>query len=135
MCTHTHMCVQYVCTGCVYVCMVTYLAQVRFPELQVAARDESSAYRIVKDILDAKLVEDAGLVVRDPQLLGHLSAALWWQDVSWFYRPMKTDGVDQGRPSHSQCQYSLLISDCFIAIGTAGDREVEQVVLFGPSFS
>ena len=60
------------CVGCT----VTDLAQVRLPELQVAPGDEGGAYGVVEDVLDAKLVEDAGLVVRDPQLLGDLPATL-----------------------------------------------------------
>lgn len=60
------------------------LPQVGLPELQVTSGDEGCSDGVVKDILDAKLVEDARLVIRDSELFGYLSSALWRQNISRF---------------------------------------------------
>lgn len=58
-----------------------HVAEVGFPELQVAAGDERGADGIVKDVLDAKLGHHTGLIVGDAQLLGHLPTLLWGKDL------------------------------------------------------
>ena len=61
-----------------------YLAQVRLPELQVAAGDERGPYGVVEHVFDPELGHDAGLVVGDAQLLGHLMTPLRRKDICWF---------------------------------------------------
>lgn len=86
-------------------------AQVWFPELQVPSRDESSSNGIIKDVLNAKLVKDTGLIVGNAQLFSHFSATLGWQDVTWFYRPVQelrwNQSISYNHPIYIMSLYTI----------------------------
>lgn len=68
-----------------------HVSEVRLPKLQVAAGDESSSDGVIKDILDTKLSDDAGLIIWHTQLLSHLTTPFWRKNLIGLNRPEKKD--------------------------------------------
>lgn len=69
------------------------LFQMGLPELQVAPGDEGSSDGVVKNVFDSKLGNDAGLIVGNAELFGHLVAPLWWKNIC------RLDGSEERKSS------------------------------------